>query len=205
MDRLIVEFDLALRTLLGSAKSTRASPAAQLEAKPISGRDRAHAGALMRVNHVGEVCAQALYQGQSLACQDRSVQKTLNVAAQEEIDHLAWTEARIRELGTHKSFLNPLWYLGSLCIGGIAGALGAQTNLGFLAETERQVSLHLERHLHLLPTGDAKSRAIVQQMKEDETRHAEMAVMLGARELPLPVKHGMRLVAALMTRVAYYV
>lgn len=205
MDRLIIEFDLVLRTLLGSAKSARVSPADQLSDDLTSAQDKARAGALMRVNHVGEICAQALYQAQALASQDKSIQKALQVAAQEEIDHLAWTESRIRELGTHKSVLNPLWYLGSLCIGGFAGALGARNNLGFLAETERQVERHLESHLHLLPISDTKSRAIVQQMKEDEARHAESAVTLGASELPRPVKQTMRLVAACMTRIAYYV
>lgn len=168
-------------------------------------KERAHSGALMRINHVGEVCAQALYQGQALTCQDAEIRRALEKAAAEETEHLAWTEQRIAELGARKSFLNPLWYLGALTLGVGAGRLGDTINLGFLAETERQVEAHLDHHLSELPLQDLRSRAIVQQMKIDENSHARTAVRLGARELPKYVVAVMRLAARVMTRTAYYV
>lgn len=158
----------------------------------------------MRVNHVGEVCAQALYQGQALSSRNVGVRQALEKAANEETDHLAWTEQRISELGARKSLLNPLWYFGALSMGVMAGKLGDAWNLGFLAETERQVEAHLDRHLETLPAHDMKSRAIVAQMRLDEISHAETAMALGARELPPPAKLAMKLVARLMTRTAYY-
>lgn len=169
----------------------------------MSEADKAHVAALMRVNHVGEICAQALYQGQAMVCRDDGVRASLNHAADEETEHLAWTEQRIAELGGRKSYLNPVWYVGALSFGVLAGKFGDGWNLGFLAETERQVEAHLDGHLGLLPDEDGKSRAIVAQMKADEAAHAEMAVGLGARELPPPVKAAMRLAAKVMTTVAY--
>ena len=170
----------------------------------MSARDKGHAAALMRINHVGEVCAQGLYQGQALTCRDAGIRQALKKAADEETEHLSWTERRIRELGGRKSVLNPLWYLGSLSIGAVAGKLGDAWSLGFLAETERQVSAHLDRHLSELPTQDVKSRLIVDQMKLDELSHAETAVRLGAQALSPGVRSSMRLVATVMTRAAYY-
>ena len=158
----------------------------------------------MRVNHVGEICAQALYQGQVLTCRDREIRAALEKAAVEETEHLAWTERRILELGARKSILNPLWYLGALSIGVVVGRVGDGWNLGFLAETERQVEAHLDSHLDKLPKQDVRSRTIVAQMKSDEQRHAETAVALGAKELPAPARQAMRLAARVMTRTAYY-
>jgi ubiquinone biosynthesis monooxygenase Coq7 len=166
---------------------------------------REHAAALMRVNHVGEVCAQALYQGQSLTARNDSVRASLEQAAQEEEDHLAWSANRIRELGGRASLLNPLWYAGSLAMGMVAGALGDRWNLAFLAETEHQVEEHLGGHLERLAPEDARTRAVVEAMRADEARHRETAVALGAAELPQPVKVAMRAVAKVMTAVAYRV
>ena len=159
----------------------------------------------MRINHVGEICAQALYQGQALSSFDPAIRQSLEKAAYEETEHLAWTERRICELGSRKSLLNSLWYFGALSMGLLAGKFGDAWNLGFLAETERQVEAHLDHHLDELPLNDLKSRAVVQQMRLDEISHAEAAVALGARELPPPVKAAMRLVSGIMTRAAYYV
>ena len=203
IDALIIGFDQVLRTLLVSPTSARRTPGDGEHAPSLTERERAHAAALMRVNHVGEVCAQALYQGQALASRDATIQQTLKVAAHEEQEHLAWTEQRIRELGGRKSLLNPLWYAGSLCLGVLAGSLGNAKNLGFLAETETQVGAHLERHLSLLPSQDVKSRSIVRQMLADELGHAQKAKELGASEMPFALKLGMKAVAGVMTRVAY--
>ena len=159
----------------------------------------------MRVNHSGEICAQALYQGQALTARDPAVQQVLQQAAQEETEHLAWTARRVHELGGHLSLLNPLWYGGSLALGACAGLLGDKWNLGFLAETERQVGEHLQNHLARLPQQDAKSRAVVAQMYADETRHGDMAARLGGAELPSPVKMAMRLSSRVMTRATYWV
>ena len=205
LDSLMLGFDKALRTLFAAASTTRGVPGAGCAEQLLTAQEKAHAGALMRINHVGEVCAQALYQGQALTCRDPQIRLTLERVAHEETEHLAWTEQRIKELGGRKSVLNPLCYLGALSMGALAGKLGVGWNLGFLAETERQVEAHLEHHLCELPEQDAKSRAIVEQMKVDEISHAETAVRLGARELPPPVKAAMKLVAGLMTRAAYYV
>jgi len=205
LDPLIIEFDKALRTLFASASSSRLSPGAEFSEARLSDEDRVHAGSLMRINHVGEVCAQALYQGQAMTCHDPEIRQVLEQAAYEETEHLAWTERRINELGGRKSFLNPLWYLGALSFGFIAGKLGDTWSLGFLAETERQVEAHLDHHLSELPALDVKSRAIVQQMKVDEVSHADTAIRLGARDLPPYLKKTMRLVAGVMTRTAYYI
>lgn len=204
-DYFIFAFDKALRTVFARAPITREVPGqAQLELA-LSVRERAQSAALMRVNHVGEICAQALYQGQALTCLNPGIRQTLEHAADEEAEHLAWTEHRIIELGGRKSLLNPLWYFGALSLGAFAGKLGDAWSLGFLAETERQVEAHLDRHLTELPVQDLKSRAIVEQMRLDEIAHAETAIRLGARELPPPVKIVMKLVSRLMTRTAYYV
>lgn len=204
-DRLIVEFDKALRTVFAQASTTRDVPGQNGADFVLSIDEAARAGALMRVNHVGEICAQALYQGQALTCRSPGVRQALAHAAGEETEHLAWTEHRILELGGRKSLLNPLWYLGALSMGLFAGRLGDAWSLGFLAETERQVEAHLDSHLTKLPARDAKSRAIVEQMRRDEVAHAETAVCLGARELPLPAKAVMKLASRAMTHTAYYV
>lgn len=202
-DKIIIEFDRALRTVFASARSVRPVPG---EAQPEASLDvgeRRHVVGLMRVNHCGEICAQALYQGQSLTSRDPAVREALRGAADEETEHLAWTEQRIAELGGRKSLLNPLWYAGSLTLGVVAGALGDKWNLGFLAETERQVEAHLDGHLLSLPEDDLRSRAIVDQMRLDEIQHAETAVRYGAAELPAPVKTAMKLMAKVMTGTAY--
>ena len=212
LDRLIIEFDKGLRTLAAEARSVRKHPAASvdtaratLEANAVlDGADKKLAAALMRVNHCGEVCAQALYNGQSLTSRNPETVAALRQASQEETEHLAWCERRISELGGRKSLLNPLWYAGSYTLGAVAGALGDKWNLGFLAETERQVAKHLERHLQKLPDGDSKSRAILEQMHADETHHAETAEKNGGAELPMPVKSAMKLVSKVMTGTSYY-
>ena len=167
--------------------------------------EKKRAAALMRVNHSGEICAQALYQGQALTARDPAVQLQLQQAAQEETEHLAWTARRVQDLGGHLSLLNPLWYGGSLAIGAVAGLLGDKWNLGFLAETERQVGAHLQSHLAQLPQQDEKSRAVVSQMYADETRQADKATQLGGAELPAPVKLAMQASSKVMTKTAYWV
>ncbi|HQO28805.1 MAG TPA: 2-polyprenyl-3-methyl-6-methoxy-1,4-benzoquinone monooxygenase [Accumulibacter sp.] len=204
-DRLILEFDKVLRTLLVSAPTTRPVPGNEIAEAEFGETERRHAAALMRINHVGEICAQALYQGQAITCRDSQLRASLEKAAYEETEHLAWTERRLQELGDRKSLLNPLWYLGSLAIGTVAGKFGDPWSLGFLAETERQVEAHLDQHLTDLPAQDGKSRAIVEQMRRDEIAHANTAVQLGARELPAPAKKAMQLASRVMTRTAYYI
>jgi ubiquinone biosynthesis monooxygenase Coq7 len=172
---------------------------------PLGDDDRAHAAALMRVNHCGEVCAQALYQGQALASDNAELKRALEQAAREEEDHLAWTEERIAELGGHTSLLNPLWYAGSLAIGFAAGRAGDAWNLGFLKETERQVEAHLQGHLDRLAAQDARTRVVIEAMQRDEVGHAQTAEALGARELPWFVKSAMRAAARVMTTVSYRV
>ncbi len=203
IDALIGEFDRALRAVAGVAEAARRSPAEGLAEAELSPADREHAAALMRVNHVGEVCAQALYQGQALTARDAGARDALEQAAREEQDHLAWSGARIRELGGRPSLLNPLWYAGSLAIGAIAGALGDRWNLAFLAETERQVEAHLTGHLDTLPAADRRTRAVVEAMRADEARHRASAIELGAAELPEGAKRAMRLASKAMTTVAY--
>lgn len=204
-DALILQFDRALRTVFAPAVSRRPHPDDGLPEAGLDDTQRRHAAGLMRVNHSGEVCAQALYQGQALTARNPEAARALRQASDEETEHLAWCERRLTELGSHKSYLNPLWYAGSFAIGVAAGALGDRWNLGFLAETERQVEGHLEGHLHRLPEQDVKSRAIVEQMKADEIRHAETAIALGGAELPLPVKLAMKLSSKVMTQAAYWV
>jgi len=205
VEQLILEFDRALRTVFSTARSQRPTPGAGLSEAVMSEQERAHACGLMRVNHVGEICAQALYQGQALTSRDPALRDALRGAADEETDHLAWTEQRIAELGGRKSLLNPLWYVGALSMGLVAGRIGDKWNLGFLVETERQVEAHLNGHLQELPEQDLRSREIVEQMRIDEIRHAETAVNLGASDLPEPVKAGMKIAAKVMTGTAYRV
>lgn len=203
MDRLIVEFDRALRAVAGVVHAARPSPAEQIPQDSIAEKEKAHAAALMRVNHVGEVCAQALYQGQALTARDPAAREALAKAAREEEDHLAWSAERVRELGGRLSVLNPLWYAGSFALGALAGALGDRWNLAFLAETERQVEEHLSGHLEALPAQDERTRAVVEAMRADEARHRETALGLGAAELPEPVKLAMRFASRVMTTTAY--
>lgn len=205
IETLILEFDAALRTVFASAPTARPRPGEGLPEAELSEDERRTVAGLMRVNHCGEVCAQALYRGQALTARREETRKAMEQAAWEETEHLNWTETRIAEMGGHKSVLNPLWYAGSLAIGVVAGALGDDWNLGFLAETERQVEGHLDSHLSRLPVGDARSREILEQMKADEIHHAETAIEQGARELPAPVKQAMRLSSKVMTGLAYYV
>jgi len=205
MDALIVEFDKALRAVFAPARSVRPIPGANLPDADLSQAEKRHAASLMRVNHCGEICAQALYQGQALASKDLTIRNALKRAAEEETEHLAWTSQRIQELGGRKSWLNPIWYGGSLAIGVLAGKFGDKWNLGFLAETERQVEKHLADHLQRLPKTDAKSWAVLEQMKVDEMAHAQTAERLGAGELPMPAKVAMKVVSGVMTRTAYWV
>jgi 3-demethoxyubiquinol 3-hydroxylase len=203
MDQFIAEFDRALRAVAGAAKSSRLSPGESVPESDLDAEERAQAAALMRVNHVGEVCAQALYQGQSLTARNEEARSALLKAANEEEDHLAWSADRIRELGGRLSLLNPLWYAGSLAIGAAAGALGDKWNLAFLAETERQVEEHLSGHLEALPAQDQRTRSVVEAMRADEARHRDTAIQLGAAELPSAVKLAMRFASRVMTTVAY--
>lgn len=200
--------DSALRTLFTPARAGRPVPAPEgaasgTPAVPLTSAEQRHAGALMRVNHVGEICAQALYTAQAAITRDAKLREQLLEAAREETDHLAWTAQRLQELGDRPSLLNPLWYAGAFTLGLIAGRVGDALSLGFVAETERQVEAHLHGHLQSLPANDTASRAIVAQMKADEAKHAQWAVDSGARELPLPVKGLMRLAARVMTTVAH--
>jgi 3-demethoxyubiquinol 3-hydroxylase len=205
LDQWIAAADRALRTLAATPVASRPSPAAVVsKEEPLAANEAREAIALMRVNHVGEVCAQALYDAQALAARSPELRAMFEQAAREEADHLAWTEDRIRELGGRTSVLNPLWYGGAFAIGLAAARIGDRASLGFMAETERQVEQHLQGHLERLPESDAASRAIVAQMKDDEVRHADAATALGGAELPLPVRMAMRLAARVMTRTAHY-
>ena len=205
IDKFITEFDKGLRTLFAPAPTARTVPGANLPEAEMSDTERSHAASLMRVNHCGEICAQALYQGQALTSRSPETRQALRNAAFEETEHLNWTEQRITELGGRKSLLNPLWYAGALTLGVIAGKLGDDWNLGFLAETEHQVERHLESHLQQLPLQDRRSWTILEQMKQDEIRHAETATGLGARELPPFMKLAMKLSSWVMTQTAYYI
>jgi ubiquinone biosynthesis monooxygenase Coq7 len=202
-DELIIGFDRALRTLAGTASSQRPNPAVNLPEETLTPEERRHAGGLMRVNHTGEVCAQALYQAQALTARDPEVRRRFALAAREEEDHLAWTQERLAELGDRTSYANPLWYAGSFAMGLIAGIGGDRANLGFVVETERQVEEHLTDHMDRLPQADARSRAIVAAMRDDEARHGATARDAGASELPLPIRALMRATAKLMTLTAY--
>ena len=208
LDQLIAAADRALRTLAADPQASRPSPAVGVPtsgaAAALSERERREAAALMRVNHVGEVCAQAMYDAQAVGASSPALREAFVQAAQEEADHLAWTQNRIQELGGRTSLLNPLWYAGAFGIGLVAARLGDRTSLGFMAETERQVEQHLQSHLERLPEADVESRAIVEQMRREEARHADAALERGGATLPLPARWAMRLAARVMTKTAHY-
>lgn len=205
LDPLILQIDQALRTVFAMAPTIRPMPGEGQPDAELTDAERKHVAALMRINHVGEVCAQALYAGQALTARESAVREALEKAAWEETEHLNWTERRIEELGGRKSLLNPLWYAGAWTIGAIAGRLGDPVSLGFVAETERQVEAHLEGHMNQLPASDLRSQAIIDQMKADEVAHAQTALSLGAAELPAVAKSAMKVAAKLMTKTAYWV
>ena len=202
MDKLIVAADAALRTLFAKPRAARACPTLPQQGTELSAAEKAQAGALMRVNHVGEVCAQALYTAQGLVTSNEALRAQFKQASLEETDHLAWTSQRLAELGARPSLLNPLWYAGAFGLGLLAGRLGDRVSLGFVVETENQVEAHLQSHMSRLPAHDHASRAIVAQMKDDEARHAVDARRAGAQELPAPVKMLMAAAAKVMTTVA---
>ena len=204
LDDWLSAADGALRTLAGANTAARPAPRPSSEPSPLDARDAGLSASLMRVNHVGEVCAQALYNAQLLATRDPALRAGFHQAAREETDHLAWTQQRLRELNARPSLLNPLWYAGAFAIGWVAGRVGDRVSLGFVVETEAQVEQHLAAHLTRLPAADLSSRAIVQQMKEDEARHGAQAQQAGAAELPGPVRWAMRAAAKVMTTTAPY-
>ena len=203
LDSAICAFDRTLRTMSNAATASRPNPAAGVAEPGLTEQEKTHSAGLMRVNHVGEVCAQALYAAQSAFAKTPLTREQFQKAGEEEIDHLAWTADRLQELGSRTSLLNPLWYAGSFALGAVAAKLGDPVSLGFVVETERQVEAHLDRHLDELPANDLRSRAIVTQMRDDEVAHAEAAAQLGAAELPLPVKKVMEAMAKVMTTAAY--
>lgn len=206
-DRLLASLDNAMRTVLARHSAARPLPRAAgggAHEHSLGEPERRLSEALMRVNHVGEVCAQALYDAQALSARDPALRAQFEAASRDETDHLAWTEQRLRELGGRVSWLNPLWYAGAFGIGLIAGRSGDATSLGFVVETERQVERHLASHLDRLPVADVQSRAVVAQMREDEARHAQDAASAGAAALPTPVRWAMRGLAGVMTRTAHY-
>jgi 3-demethoxyubiquinol 3-hydroxylase len=205
LDRLIISFDNGLRTLLAPPHATQPVPAGLKPEEALSDQAKMQSARLMRVNHAGEVCAQALYQGQALTARSASARESLEQAAREEMDHLAWCESRLAALGGGKSVLNPLWYAGSFALGAAAGLLGDKWNMAFLAETERQVEGHLTEHLSRLPIEDKHSYAVVEQMRVDEARHAQTAMDHGAATMPEPVKRAMQLGSKLMTTTSYWV
>lgn len=203
LDRLLVDAQNALDTVFGAPLAQRANPAVDEAEVVLDDTERRHAAGLMRINHVGEVCAQALYVGQAAVARDEATRSHLLEAAQEETDHLAWCAQRLDELDSRPSLLNPLWYVGSYAIGALAGLRGDGWNLGFVVETERQVEAHLDEHLQTLPAADARSRAILEVMKADEARHADDAQAQGARVLPPPVPTLMAMASNLMKTIAY--
>lgn len=203
LDHLIVGFDKALRVVGGVATMTRANPAAHVGDAEMSDAERRHSAGLMRVNHVGEVCAQALYDAQGAHAKTPQLRAQFAQAGREEEDHLAWCAQRLSELGSQPSLLNPFWYAGAYVLGSVAARIGDKVSLGFVVETERQVEAHLNSHLEILPAQDAKSRAIVDQMRIDEIEHAEAAQAMGAASLPAPVRVGMKAMAKVMTTAAY--
>ena len=205
IDRILGAADQALRTLYATPRSTRPCPKVPAEPTHLGEQEKQHAAALMRVNHVGEICAQALYTAQALATRNPALLAQLEKAAREETDHLAWTKARLDELGSRPSLLNPLWYAGAFGIGLVAARFGDPVSLGFVVETERQVEAHLQSHLERLPVADHASRAIVAQMKDDEASHANLALQSGGVELPQPVKLAMRAASRVMTTTAQYI
>lgn len=205
MDHLLAAADSALRTLFARPRGTRACPVVPADETRLTQDEKRHAAALMRVNHVGEVCAQALYTAQALATPNEQLRRHFEKASAEETDHLAWTSGRLKELGARPSLLNPLWYAGAFGLGLLAGRFGDRVSLGFVVETERQVEAHLQSHLDRLPAGDHASRAVVAQMKEDEAAHAAKALDAGGIDLPAPVKLAMRAAAKVMTTTAHYI
>ncbi|MGA9855850.1 MAG: 2-polyprenyl-3-methyl-6-methoxy-1,4-benzoquinone monooxygenase [Gammaproteobacteria bacterium] len=207
LDRFISELDKALRTAFPSTSHTasRSNPATSSTTDDLNTQERSLSGRLMRVNHAGEIAAQALYQGQAFTAHSDSVRTGMAQSAAEEVDHLAWCEQRLDELDTGTSKFDPFWYLGSFAIGALAGVIGDNFSLGFVAETERQVVEHLERHLQRLPAGDHKSRAILEQMKQDEARHGTIATHAGGTSMPTPVRTLMRLTSKVMTGTAYWI
>jgi len=205
LDEIVIGFDRALRTLSGHATSSRPTPGANIAEVELAPDERRHSAGLMRVNHTGEICAQALYAAQALTARDPAIRKQFAQAAREEEEHLAWTRQRLVELSDRVSLLNPLWYGGAFAIGILAGKASDQVNLGFVVETERQVEDHLTNHMEQLPPADARSRAIVEQMRDDEVRHGAMAEAAGAAALPFPVRRLMRAAADVMRAVAYRV
>jgi ubiquinone biosynthesis monooxygenase Coq7 len=206
IDRLILSADNALRTLFGQPRTTeRPNPAAPFKDADLGEHERRHVARLMRINHTGEVCAQALYQGQALTARLPETRKRMERSAQEENDHLDWCASRLTDLGDRKSLLNPLFYAGSFAIGAAAGLAGDRWSLGFVVETERQVEDHLDEHLDQVPDYDERTRAILEQMKADEIHHAQVAKAAGGAELPGPIRAAMRLTSRLMTRTVYWV
>jgi len=204
-DKLMLNLDQALRTLFGKPHVTeRANPADNIDDIALSDEERDHIARLMRINHTGEVCAQALYQGQALTARDATTRESMERSAAEENDHLDWCEKRVQELGGRLSLLNPLWYAGSFAIGAAAGAIGDKWSLGFVAETEKQVESHLDEHLDQVPEKDLRTRAILEQMKVDEIEHGEKALNHGGVQLPSPIKAAMQLTSKLMTRSVYH-
>ncbi|WP_051919202.1 2-polyprenyl-3-methyl-6-methoxy-1,4-benzoquinone monooxygenase [Basilea psittacipulmonis] len=205
LDKLFVEVSKAMEILSGSVRGTRANPAGPVQADDpvLTPAEQRHAAGLMRINHVGEICAQALYRGQALVCKDPTIHHVLMHAASEEVDHLAWCYDRITELNSRPSLLNPFWYAGSFALGVVASVTGTARNMGFMAETERQVEAHLNHHLETLPPQDIRSRKIVTQMRDDEINHANTAIAHGGVELPAPVKVAMKLMSKVMTTLAY--
>jgi ubiquinone biosynthesis monooxygenase Coq7 len=204
-DRLCLGIDQAVRALTDNVKTTgSAYPAQDIEENQLTDSQRRHSAGLMRINHAGEICAQALYHGQGMVSKSQKVQEKMELAAIEEGDHLAWTRRRLDELGSHTSYLNPIWYAGSFCIGMAAGMIGDKWSLGFVAETERQVIKHLAGHLQTLPAQDQRSYTILQRMEGDEAKHRDEAVMLGAKDLPEVIRKGMALTSKLMVKSAYW-
>ena len=206
LDRLLASANNALRTVATPAgRSARENPAANIIDADLNAPQKRHAAGLMRINHAGEVAAQALSQGHAAVARDQGIEAQMQHAADEEFDHLAWCEQRIQELGEDVSKLSPFWYAGAFAIGAASGVLGDKWSLGFIAETERQVCAHLDSHLDSLPPEDVKSRAIVEQMRDEEEEHGENAINAGAAELPAPVRRLMRITAKVMTKTAYWV
>ncbi len=204
IDQYLIRLDNCLASLFRpSTMTTRPSPANDIPEPVLDEAERKHVAGMMRVNHAGEVAAQALYQGQALTSREAGVQQSMQQAAREEVDHLHWCRQRLRELDSHCSYLDPVWYAGSFMIGSLAGLVGDKWSLGFVAETERQVVEHLQSHLERLPEADQKSRRILEQMAEDEARHGTAALAIGGMDLPVPVKRAMRFCSRVMTRTAY--
>jgi len=206
LDKLCLGVDQAVRALMGTVKISGSDyPGKNIEDSELNDKQRKHAAALMRINHAGEICAQALYHGQGIVSRSSEVQEKMYLAAIEEGDHLTWCQQRLNELGSHSSYLNPVWYAGSFCIGMVAGMVGDKWSLGFVAETERQVITHLKNHLNTLPPEDKRSYIILQKMEADEAKHRDDAVSLGAKNLPWFIQKGMTLTSKIMVKTAYYI